>query len=297
MTDPTVLIVEDRAEDADLTRTAFLEAGLNWNFRLARDGIQATDYVRSLASARAPVPDMILLDLNLPGKDGRTLLTELKQDAWLKDVPIIVMTGSRSEEDIESCHRSGAASFVFKPTNWDQYRAMVGFIREFWRTRSDLPPIWVNDIGNRSEMGYARGSALLAAARHLAKAQATANGGQGFGWREVLLITLNLKYAWEALTSFGEEEIRAETGLHKDLEREAPWFKFRLVNLEGQLIQLEGRVASLTYEMETLSKPENTSCPPWLRSELEGVVSALKDAISRENEMIADQFIDIGASD
>ncbi len=292
---PTVLLIEDRKEDAELTLSAFRENEPNWKFRLARDANEATSYMQSASSGQESYPDLILLDLNLPGKDGRRLLVEFRKDPNLQKIPIIVMTGSRSEEDIETCHVFGASSFIFKPINWDQYRAMVGFVGEFWKSHADIPPVWVNSLGSKAKRPELDKTPLIAATQHLLKAMTAANDtAKELGWCEVLLIVLNLKYAWEALTSFGDEEIRAETGLHPNVERVAPWLTSRLDQLEKQLIQLEGKVADLAYEMESFSKSERKTKSDWLRSELKEMTSSLKNIIAQENQIILDQYTEFG---
>ena len=135
-----ILLVEDNPGDVRLTREA-LKAGHLWS-RLAvvRDGMEALDYLRRLAPFQsATTPDLILLDLNLPKKDGREVLAEIKADETLRLIPVVVLTTSRAEEDILRSYKLHANCYITKPVDFAQFASVVQSIEDFWFTVVKLP--------------------------------------------------------------------------------------------------------------------------------------------------------------
>lgn len=131
-----ILIVEDSPEDFEATMRAFKKSGFaNPVFR-CEDGDEALDYMfrRGAYSdpASSPRPGLILLDLNLPGTDGREFLTEIKQTPSLKKIPVIVLTTSSEQSDIETCYDAGANSYICKPVNITALVDTLQRMREFW---------------------------------------------------------------------------------------------------------------------------------------------------------------------
>ena len=122
-TDHTILVVEDSPEDFEATRRALLKSGLRNGIRHCKNGEEALDYLHRRGPYQdpqsAPRPSMILLDLNMPGTDGRDVLTEIKSDASLKTIPVVILTTSTEERDVEACYAAGANSFVQKPVALD----------------------------------------------------------------------------------------------------------------------------------------------------------------------------------
>jgi two-component system, chemotaxis family, response regulator Rcp1 len=111
-----ILLVEDREEDAELARYAFRGVPVAFNLHVVSDGFEALDFVRQKAPYKSALrPDIILLDLNMPGMDGRELLAELKRDDDLKSIPAIVLTTSSAPEDVCYAYRTQAAAFITKP--------------------------------------------------------------------------------------------------------------------------------------------------------------------------------------
>ena len=136
-----ILLVEDSPSDATLTVEA-LKAGKVVNkLNLVEDGIEAMAYLKCEGKyAKATRPDLIMLDLNLPRKDGREVLAELKNDPELKTIPIIVLTTSRSDKDILQSYQLNANCFITKPVDFAHFIDVVKSIEQFWLTVVTLPP-------------------------------------------------------------------------------------------------------------------------------------------------------------
>ena len=137
-----ILMVEDNPGDVRLTQEALKEGRL-WNrLVVAQDGIEALEYLRRRGRfQKAARPDLILLDLNLPKKDGREVLAEIKADEALKLIPVVVLTTSKSEEDILKSYTLHANCYITKPVDFPQFAAVVQSIEDFWFTVVKLPPI------------------------------------------------------------------------------------------------------------------------------------------------------------
>ena len=135
-----ILLVEDNPADVRLTREAFLEGKILNNLIVARDGVEALDMLhRRGPHAGAVRPDLILLDLNLPRKDGREVLAEIKADPSLMRIPVVVLTTSRAEMDIVKSYNLHANCYVVKPVDLDQFINVVKSIDNFWLTAVTLP--------------------------------------------------------------------------------------------------------------------------------------------------------------
>jgi len=136
-----VLLVEDNPGDVDLTREAFKEAKLRNRMSVVSDGEAAMDFLRRRGKyADAPRPDVVLLDLNLPRKDGREVLEEIKSDDHLKRIPVVVLTTSRAEEDILRAYQNHANCYITKPVDFQRFMEVVKSIEDFWLTVVRLPP-------------------------------------------------------------------------------------------------------------------------------------------------------------
>ena len=135
-----ILLVEDNPGDVRLAREAFEEGKVRHNFHVAEDGLAAMAFLRREGGfADAPQPDIILLDLNLPGKDGRDVLAEIKSDPDLKTIPVVVLTSSSAEDDILRMYEHAANCYVTKPANFEDFAAIVRSIADFWFTVVKLP--------------------------------------------------------------------------------------------------------------------------------------------------------------
>ena len=135
-----ILLVEDNPADVRLTIEALKEGKITNRLNVARDGVEALDFLqRRGAFADAPRPDLVLLDLNLPKKDGREVLAEIKRDADLKRIPVVVLTTSQAEEDILKSYNLHANCFISKPVDLEQFIAVVRTIEDFWLTVVSLP--------------------------------------------------------------------------------------------------------------------------------------------------------------
>ena len=136
-----ILLIEDSPADILLTREAFEESRILNTLHVAEDGVQAMDFLRKCgAYASAPRPDLILLDLNLPRKNGREVLAEIKADPDLKKIPIVVLTTSSAEEDVLKAYDLSANCYVVKPVGFDNFMEAMQSIRHFWFSIVTLPP-------------------------------------------------------------------------------------------------------------------------------------------------------------
>ncbi len=136
-----ILLVEDSPSDAELTVEALREGKMRNRLSLVEDGVQAMAFLRRQGEyAQAPRPDLILLDLNLPRKDGREVLEELKADESLKLIPVVVLTTSRAEQDVLRAYRSHANCYITKPVDFKQFLEVVRSIESFWLFIVTLPP-------------------------------------------------------------------------------------------------------------------------------------------------------------
>jgi len=135
-----VLLVEDNPGDVRLTMEAMRESKVLVNLSVAPDGEEALAFLRKEGPhQKAARPDLILLDLNLPRKDGREVLADIKADAELRRIPVVVLTTSRAEEDILRTYNLHANCFITKPVDLDQFITVVGSIGEFWFSVVRLP--------------------------------------------------------------------------------------------------------------------------------------------------------------
>jgi two-component system, chemotaxis family, response regulator Rcp1 len=135
-----ILLVEDNPADVRLTVEVLRDGRVQNHLSVARDGVEALAFLRREGRyAGAARPDLILLDLNLPGKDGREVLAEVKSSPDLKAIPVIVLTTSADDRDVARSYELHANSYITKPVDFDQFLAAVRSIEDFWLTRVRLP--------------------------------------------------------------------------------------------------------------------------------------------------------------
>ena len=128
-----VLLVEDNPADIDLTRESLDEARVLCNLHVTRDGVEAMEFLNKEGEySDAPTPDLVLLDLNLPKKDGREVLEDCKSDEELRRIPVVVLTSSQAEIDIQKAYDLHANSYVVKPVDLDQFVEIMESIGGFW---------------------------------------------------------------------------------------------------------------------------------------------------------------------
>jgi two-component system, chemotaxis family, response regulator Rcp1 len=136
-----VLLVEDNPGDVRLTQEAFKESHVLCDLHLASDGERALDFLfRRGDYQQAPTPDLILLDLNLPRRNGREVLAELKNHPELCRIPVVILTTSQAEEDVVRAYQLHANCYISKPVDFEQFIKVVRCIDEFWLTVVRLPP-------------------------------------------------------------------------------------------------------------------------------------------------------------
>ncbi len=135
-----ILLVEDNPGDIRLTREALRDGKIYNNLYVARDGVEAMAFLRKTDQyANAPRPDLILLDLNLPRKDGHEVLAEVKSDENLRRIPVVILTTSQAEEDIIKTYDLHVNCYITKPVDLDQFVKIVKSIEDFWLTIVKLP--------------------------------------------------------------------------------------------------------------------------------------------------------------
>ena len=136
-----ILLVEDNPGDERLTREALKEGKVYNNLHWVKDGVEAMEFLHRRGKYRdAPRPDIILLDLNLPKKDGREVLSEIKQDPALRSIPVVILTTSKAEEDVLKSYHLHANCYVTKPVDLEKFIVVVQSIDRFWLTVVTLPP-------------------------------------------------------------------------------------------------------------------------------------------------------------
>ena len=136
-----VLLVEDNPGDAQLTRIALEDSKISIHLNVVEDGVEAMAFLRKQEKyVKAAHPDIVLLDFNLPRKDGREVLAEIKADENLKRIPVVVLTTSQAQEDILKAYNLSANCYIAKPVDFDQFVRIVQSIENFWFAIVKLPP-------------------------------------------------------------------------------------------------------------------------------------------------------------
>lgn len=136
-----ILLVEDNLGDVRLTQEALRDGKIANNLYHAQDGVEALDFLHARGKfPDAPRPDLVLLDLNLPKKDGREVLSEVKQDARLATIPVVVLSTSKAEQDIARTYGLHANCYIVKPIDFEQFIEVVQAIENFWFCIVKLPP-------------------------------------------------------------------------------------------------------------------------------------------------------------
>ncbi|MCP6762241.1 MAG: response regulator [Fischerella sp. CENA71] len=135
-----ILLIEDNPGDVELTKIALEDSKISVNLNVVEDGVEAIAFLRREGKyTQVPYPDIVLLDLNLPKKDGREVLAEIKADDRLKRIPVVVLTTSQAEEDVLRVYNLSANCYITKPVDFDQFVKIVQSIENFWFTIVKLP--------------------------------------------------------------------------------------------------------------------------------------------------------------
>lgn len=141
--DGVILIIEDSEDDYKLMIEGFKKASIRNPIFHCEDGDEGLDYLyrrgQYIEPSTSPRPQLILLDLNLPGTDGRELLEEIKKDEKLRKIPVIVLTTSSDERDIEACYQAGANSYIQKPVAFDNFMEAIQRLSDYWLHITILP--------------------------------------------------------------------------------------------------------------------------------------------------------------
>ncbi len=136
-----ILLVEDNIGDQRLTIEAFKDSRVCNKLNIAGDGVEALEFLRKEGKyANSPTPDLILLDLNMPRKDGREVLAEIKLDEKLRRIPVVILTTSLAEADILKTYNLHANCYITKPVDLDQFLQMIKSLEDFWFSIVKLPP-------------------------------------------------------------------------------------------------------------------------------------------------------------
>lgn len=138
-----LLLIEDSPSDVLIFRRALTSSGFRHRLSVLSDGIAAMDYLDRLCLPSRPVeivPDLVLLDLNLPGPNGEQILSRMKGDPRLRSIPVIVMTTSGRDEDVWRSYQAGANTFVQKPADFERFRDLAESIRRYWDQTATRPP-------------------------------------------------------------------------------------------------------------------------------------------------------------
>src|SRR5215468_11155270 len=135
-----ILLVEDNPDDVDLTIEAFKESSSKSRLHVVEDGVEALAFLRRQGTyAAAPRPDLILLDLNLPKKSGHEVLREVKADPDLRQIPVVVLTTSAADNDVDRSYQLAANCYITKPVDLDAFVSVVRMVDRFWRDIATLP--------------------------------------------------------------------------------------------------------------------------------------------------------------
>jgi chemotaxis family two-component system response regulator Rcp1 len=138
--EPEVLLVDDNPADIDLTREVLGRSKRHFRVNAVRDGVEAMSFLRRQGNyAEAPLPDLVVLDLNLPRKDGRAVLAEVKSEPKLSKIPVVIFTTSQASSDITRCYQLGANCYLRKPGNLADFVAIVQSMADFWLGFASLP--------------------------------------------------------------------------------------------------------------------------------------------------------------
>jgi CheY-like chemotaxis protein len=136
-----ILLVEDNPGDVRLTQEALAENKICNKLHVAKDGIEAMKFLRKMNGFRdAPRPDLILLDLNMPKKDGREVLAEIKTDETLRAIPVVILTTSDADDDVAKAYQMYANCYIRKPIDLNRFVEVIKIVENFWLTIVELPP-------------------------------------------------------------------------------------------------------------------------------------------------------------
>jgi two-component system, response regulator len=140
---PAILLVEDNPDDEDLTLRALKRGNVSNPVAVAHDGVEALEYLFPDDVARVPLPGLILLDLKLPKVDGLEVLRRIRADEWTRLIPIVILTGSREQEDVLAGYQGGANAYVRKPVKFSDFADVVRTLGSFWLLLNEPAPEFI----------------------------------------------------------------------------------------------------------------------------------------------------------
>jgi len=136
-----ILLAEDNPNDIELTKRAFEKGKINNTLHVVNDGVEAVDFLRQQGDyAESPRPDIVLLDIEMPRKDGKEVLAEMEDDPELNAIPVVVLTSSEAEQDILESYKHNANAYLNKPVGYQEFQDIVRQIETFWFEVVKLPP-------------------------------------------------------------------------------------------------------------------------------------------------------------
>lgn len=143
-----ILLADDSPGDVRLTQEAFKQTNMQTeaNLNIVKDGVEALEFLHRHGAYRsAPQPDLILLDLDMPRKDGHSVLAEIKSDTHLKHIPVIILTHSQAEQDINTSYSMNANCYIHKPLDFNAYTKVIETLQSFWLKSASLPTSHANE--------------------------------------------------------------------------------------------------------------------------------------------------------
>jgi two-component system, chemotaxis family, response regulator Rcp1 len=298
-----ILIVEDNPGDAHLTTEALREVGVHSTIKVVLSGEECLELVDRIRGHFAP--KMVLLDLNMPGKDGRLVLAEIRSQKDFESTPIIVLTGSRSEEDVLRCSDLNANSFVIKPQEWNQYVETASFLKRFLKEELSLPPVWISttrleSLDDEESKDFLRilgetEQAITIAEAHLDRATAFLKMEDRQDWAKLVLLSLNLRTAWEAI-SIHWKKMRSSGSLYETLIADAPWLAVRVQSLQKKLQEVQRKTKQIAEQLVNIWRASHSSLDN-ISGQTSHVLDEVRRIISQEANLMYASMTEPPAAD
>ena len=294
-----LLLVEDRPVDAQLLQAAFLEVRRRVIVNHALTAEEAIRILRERLKHKKSLPDIIVLDLNLPKQHGRTVLAEIHNHSRLKTIPVIVWTSSLDEKDVIRCSELEANSYILKPSSWDEFVETALYVTNFAETAAEIPPIWPQ---KRSTASLDRRPAVNDQYEHLRNTcervhqmLTTTSGGFTRKWTPVILLTLATQRMLDGL----ERHHRRLSGTNHpygELLTETPRLVPQFEKLRETVRALEKSGNQLAKQLESAARTRSDDFSH-VYQELERLLVHVRKFLSSETDFVYEQFNDTPALD